>query len=131
MEKNKKLTEEVTHLKREHEGQALRMTKILEASRSADERKREEEEDLSKAERANKLVEDALRENDAIMIEKDEEIWILTWENEYIYKQLHDNMEEKEKMVKEIEQLKSELKTKNERNKKLRKFNESSEKVDK
>lgn len=74
MEKNKKLTEEITHIKREQEVQALRMTEILEANKSVDERKREIGEDLSKAERARRLAEDALRENDAIMIEKDEEI---------------------------------------------------------
>lgn len=43
---------------------------------------------------------------------------------------LHDKEEEKEKIIKEIEQLKNELKATNERNEKLRKFNESSEKID-
>lgn len=43
---------------------------------------------------------------------------------------LHDKEKEKEKMMKEIEQLKNELKATNERNEKMRKFNESSKKID-
>lgn len=43
---------------------------------------------------------------------------------------LHDKEEEKEKMMKEIEKLKNELKSTNERNEKLRKFNKISEKID-
>lgn len=72
MEKNKKLTEEITNLKREHESQALRMTEILEASKIVEKIKRNAEEALLKDESTKRLTEEALRENDAIIIEKDE-----------------------------------------------------------
>lgn len=50
------------------------MTEILQASRIAEERKRNAEEAPSKVERAKRLTKEALRENDAIIIKKDEEI---------------------------------------------------------
>lgn len=74
MEKNKKLSTEITYLKIEHESQALRMIEILQANRIADKRKRDTKEVLSKTEKAKSLIEEALRENDGIIIEKDEEI---------------------------------------------------------
>lgn len=51
-------------------------------------------------------------------------------ENIVMQEHLHDKAEEKEKMMKEIEQLKNELKATNERNENMRKFNESSENID-
>lgn len=71
MEKNKKLNEEITYLKRDHASQSLRMTKIVEANRIADERKRDMEEVWLKAEKAKRLAEEDLRENNAIIIKKD------------------------------------------------------------